>query len=138
MNNVEKIIEIIKEELGSELDPAITIAPDLDLAADLHVDSLDKVLIVGDIEKAFEVVFTTTILPNSYYQRHRRKDRRDQRGEKPMRRVVITGMSAISACRNGARRSLPQSLRQKSRPPRDRERQPRKGKAAQQILHTVS
>ena len=57
MNSVEKIIEIIKDELGSELDPSIEIAPDMDLAADLHVDSLDKVLIVGDIDKEFQVVF---------------------------------------------------------------------------------
>ncbi len=57
MNSVEKIIEIIKDELGSELDPSIEIVPDMDLAADLHVDSLDKVLIVGDIEKEFQVVF---------------------------------------------------------------------------------
>lgn len=64
MDNIEKIIEIIKEELGSELDPGITITPDLDLAADLHVDSLDKVLIVGDIEKAFDIVFSNDDLSN--------------------------------------------------------------------------
>lgn len=57
MNSVEKIIKIIRDELGSELDPSIQIEPDMDLAADLHVDSLDKVLIVGDIEKEFQVVF---------------------------------------------------------------------------------
>lgn len=64
MDNIEKIIEIIKEELGSELDPDITITTDLDLAADLHVDSLDKVLIVGDIEKAFDIVFSNDDLSN--------------------------------------------------------------------------
>ena len=64
MDNIEKIIEIIKEELGSELDPDITITPDLDLGADLHVDSLDKVLIVGDIEKAFDIVFSNDDLSN--------------------------------------------------------------------------
>ena len=64
MDNIEKIIEIIKEELGSELDPDITITPDLDLSADLHVDSLDKVLIVGDIEKAFDIVFSNDDLSN--------------------------------------------------------------------------
>lgn len=57
MDTIQKIIEIIKKELDSELDPEIEITPDLDLAADLHVDSLDKVLIVGDIEKAFDIAF---------------------------------------------------------------------------------
>jgi acyl carrier protein len=64
MNNIEKIIEIIKEELDSELDPAVEITSDMDLAADLHIDSLDKVLIVGDIEKEFGIVFSNDDLSN--------------------------------------------------------------------------
>ena len=64
MDNIKRIIEIIRDELGSELDPDIAITPDLDLAADLHVDSLDKVLIVGDIEKAFDIVFSNDDLSN--------------------------------------------------------------------------
>ena len=31
MDNIEKIIEIIKEELGSELDPDITITPEISI-----------------------------------------------------------------------------------------------------------
>ena len=60
MNSVEKIIEIIKDELGSELDPSIEIAPDMDLAADLHVefhnDDFANIRTINDIvEKIDEI-----------------------------------------------------------------------------------
>ena len=54
MNIKEKIIEIIRSEMDTLLDPDVEITPDMNLTSDLHVDSLDMVLIVDRIEEAFE------------------------------------------------------------------------------------
>ena len=53
MNIKEKIIEIIRSEMDTLLDPDVEITPDMNLTSDLHVDSLDMVLIVDRIEEAF-------------------------------------------------------------------------------------
>ncbi|CDE45914.1 acyl carrier protein [Clostridium sp. CAG:411] len=54
-SSVERIIDIIRDELVLELDANMKITPDMELAADLHVDSLNMVLIIGRIEEEFEV-----------------------------------------------------------------------------------
>ncbi len=59
MTYTEKIIEIIKKEMDSIIDPDMEIATDMDLAADLHIDSLDMVLIIDDIEEEFGINIKT-------------------------------------------------------------------------------
>lgn len=54
-SSVERIIDIIRDELVLELDANMKITPDMELAADLHVDSLNMVLIIGRIEEEFGV-----------------------------------------------------------------------------------
>lgn len=54
-SSVERIIDIIRDELVLELDANMNITPDMELAADLHVDSLNMVLIIGRIEEEFEI-----------------------------------------------------------------------------------
>ncbi len=55
MNNIDKIIEIIRDAMDTFLDDDIEITADMDLVTDLHADSLDKVLIIGNIEEEFGV-----------------------------------------------------------------------------------
>ncbi|MCM1231357.1 MAG: DUF1493 family protein [Ruminococcus flavefaciens] len=59
MSITEKVIEIIKKEMDAFIDQNMTITPDMNLATDLHVDSLDLVLIVDDVEEAFNIHIKT-------------------------------------------------------------------------------
>lgn len=59
MNNTDRIIEIIKNEMESYIDPDMEITPEMNLASDLHVDSLDMVLIVDTIEEEFGIHIKT-------------------------------------------------------------------------------
>lgn len=52
---IEQIIKIIRDELVLELEEDMVITPDMELAADLHVDSLNMVLVIGRIEDEFGV-----------------------------------------------------------------------------------
>ncbi len=55
MSNLEKIINIIRNVMEVELNPDMEITEDMDLRADLHVDSLSMVMIAGDIEEEFGI-----------------------------------------------------------------------------------
>ncbi len=55
MSNLEKIINIIRNVMEVELDPDMEITEDMDLRADLHVDSLSMVMIAGEIEEEFGI-----------------------------------------------------------------------------------
>lgn len=59
MNITEKVIEIIRTEMGTLIPDDIEITPDMNLASELRVDSLDMVLIVDDIEEAFNIHIKT-------------------------------------------------------------------------------
>ena len=53
MEQLEKIISIIKRVGEATIDPNLVITGDTDIVADLQFDSIDMVLIVGEIEEAF-------------------------------------------------------------------------------------
>lgn len=55
MNNTEKIIEIIRREMGEFIDSDAEITAETNLIRDLHVDSLDLVAIVDTIEEEFDI-----------------------------------------------------------------------------------
>ena len=55
MEQLEKIISIIKRVGEATIDPNLVITGDTDIVADLQFDSIDMVLIVGEIEEAFGV-----------------------------------------------------------------------------------
>ena len=55
MEQLEKIISIIKRVGESTIDPNLVITGDTDIVADLQFDSIDMVLIVGEIEEAFGI-----------------------------------------------------------------------------------
>lgn len=55
MNYTDKIIEIIRNEMDMFIEPDAVITPDMNLAADLHIDSLDMVLVVDAIEEEFGI-----------------------------------------------------------------------------------
>ena len=55
MEQLEKIISIIKRVGEATIDPNLVITGDTDIVADLQFDSIDMVLIVGDIEEAFGI-----------------------------------------------------------------------------------
>lgn len=55
MNNTEKIIEIIRREMGEFIDSDTEITAETNLIRDLHVDSLDLVAIVDTIEEEFDI-----------------------------------------------------------------------------------
>lgn len=59
MNVREKIIEIIKREMETFIDADTEITPDMNLTSDLHIDSLDMVLIVDSIEEEFGIHIKT-------------------------------------------------------------------------------
>lgn len=64
MNNTEKIIEIIRREMGVFIDSSAEITPDTNLIRDLHVDSLDLVAIVDTIEEEFGIKIRNDDLTN--------------------------------------------------------------------------
>jgi acyl carrier protein len=51
----ERIIEIIREEASMTLSPDAVINEDTDLISDLHIDSIDMVMIIGDIENEYGI-----------------------------------------------------------------------------------
>ncbi len=55
MEQLEKIISIIKRVGEATIDPNLVITRDTDIVADLQFDSIDMVLIVGEIEEAFGI-----------------------------------------------------------------------------------
>lgn len=55
MEQLEKIISIIKRVGEATIDPNLVITGDTDIVADLQFDSIDMVLIVGEIEEAFDI-----------------------------------------------------------------------------------
>ena len=55
MEQLEKIISIIKRVGEATIDPHLVITGDTDIVADLQFDSIDMVLIVGEIEEAFGI-----------------------------------------------------------------------------------
>ena len=55
MEQLEKIISIIKRVGEATIDPNLVITGDTDIVADLQFDSIDMVLIVGEIEDAFGI-----------------------------------------------------------------------------------
>lgn len=55
MEQLEKIISIIKRVGEATIDPNLVITGDTDIVADLQFDSIDMVLIVGEIEEAFGI-----------------------------------------------------------------------------------
>ena len=55
MEQLEKIISIIKRVGEASIDPNLVITGDTDIVADLQFDSIDMVLIVGEIEEAFGI-----------------------------------------------------------------------------------
>ena len=55
MEQLEKIISIIKRVGEATIDPNLVITGDTDIVADLQFDSVDMVLIVGEIEEAFGI-----------------------------------------------------------------------------------
>lgn len=55
MKQLEKIISIIKRVGEATIDPNLVITGDTDIVADLQFDSIDMVLIVGEIEEAFGI-----------------------------------------------------------------------------------
>ena len=55
MEQLEKIISIIKRVGEATIDPTLVITGDTDIVADLQFDSIDMVLIVGEIEEAFGI-----------------------------------------------------------------------------------
>ncbi len=55
MEQLEKIISIIKRVSEATIDPNLVITGDTDIVADLQFDSIDMVLIVGEIEEAFGI-----------------------------------------------------------------------------------
>lgn len=58
----ERIIEIIREEASMTLSPDAVINEDTDLISGLHIDSLDMMLIIGDIEKEYGITIDNTQL----------------------------------------------------------------------------
>lgn len=58
----ERIIEIIREETSMTLPPDTVINGDTDLISELHIDSLDMVMIIGDIEREFNVTIDNTMI----------------------------------------------------------------------------
>ena len=59
MNITEKVIDIIRTEMDTMIPADVEITPDMNLASDLRIDSLDMVLIVDDIEEAFGIHIKT-------------------------------------------------------------------------------
>ena len=57
MDRIKRIIEILKNEMTVFIEPDTPLDADTDIVNDLHVDSLDKVLIIGNIEEEFGVSF---------------------------------------------------------------------------------
>ena len=57
MERIKQITEIIKNEMTVFVDKDTDLDADTDIVNDLHVDSLDKVLIIGKIEEEFGVSF---------------------------------------------------------------------------------
>lgn len=55
MEQLEKIISIIKRVGEATIDPNLVITGNTDIVADLQFDSIDMVLIVGEIEEAFGI-----------------------------------------------------------------------------------
>ena len=55
MEQLEKIISIIKRVGEATIDPNLVITGDTDIVADLQFDSIDMVLIVGEIEEVFGI-----------------------------------------------------------------------------------
>ena len=55
MEQLEKIISIIKRVGEAPIAPNLVITGDTDIVADLQFDSIDMVLIVGEIEEAFGI-----------------------------------------------------------------------------------
>lgn len=55
MEQLEKIISIIKRVGEATIDPNLVITGDTDIVADLQFDSIDMVLIVGEIEEEFGI-----------------------------------------------------------------------------------
>ena len=55
MEQLEKIISIIKRVGEATIDPNLVITGDTDIVADLQFYSIDMVLIVGEIEEAFGI-----------------------------------------------------------------------------------
>ncbi len=55
MNYTEKIIEIVRNELDVFITPDTEITADTNLMRDLHVDSLDLVVIIDSIEETFGI-----------------------------------------------------------------------------------
>lgn len=64
MNYTEKIIEIIRNELDMFIPADAVITSDTDLIRDLHVDSLDLVVIIDTIEETFGVKINNDELTN--------------------------------------------------------------------------
>ena len=64
MNNIEEIIKIIRDEASMTIEPDTEITSDTDLISDLHIDSLDMMLIIGDIEQKFDIVIDNTEIQN--------------------------------------------------------------------------
>jgi len=55
MDSIEQIIEIIADTMNLDETKRAQFTADTDLVNQLHVDSLDMVLIVGEIEERFDV-----------------------------------------------------------------------------------
>ena len=55
MEQLEKIISIIKRVGEATIDPNLVITGDTDNVADLQLDSIAMVLFVGEIEEAFGI-----------------------------------------------------------------------------------
>ena len=63
MEQLEKIISIIKRVGEATIDPNLVITGDTDIVADLQFDSIDMVLIVGEIEEAFGISIENDMIP---------------------------------------------------------------------------
>ena len=55
MEQLEKIISIIKRVGEATIDPNLVITGDTDIVADLQFDPIDMVVIVGEIKEAFGI-----------------------------------------------------------------------------------
>ncbi len=64
MNYMEKIIEIIESELSEPLPEGKVISSEDDLFDDLHLSSLDLIVIINDIETEFDISVNVEDLEN--------------------------------------------------------------------------
>lgn len=62
MDRIEKIIDIIRKEGELTIDKNLEITGDTDIVGELNFDSLDMVMIVGEIEENFGITIENDMI----------------------------------------------------------------------------